>query len=59
MIDPKDFFDLPFEEMSLGCQAPPRPSWRDLWTYQKETHPAFHTIPDYHARLALPYLSLS
>jgi hypothetical protein len=42
MIDPKDF-DLRVEEMSLASKTPTpvSPSWRDLWTYEKETHPAF------------------
>jgi hypothetical protein len=54
MIDPNDF-DLPLEEMSLGSKAPTpaSPSWRDLWTYQKEVHPAFHTIPRLLGRFVL------
>jgi hypothetical protein len=50
MIDPEE---LPLEEMSLQANAPTpaSSSWRDLWTYEKETHPAFHTIDDYRAAL--------
>jgi hypothetical protein len=57
MNDPEDS-DLPQDGMSLApkAQAPASPSWRDLWTYEKETHPAFHTVPDY--RAALCFFSL-
>jgi len=50
MIDPQD---LPLDEMSLASKVPmpASPSWRDLWTYQKETHRAFHPIADYHTAL--------
>jgi hypothetical protein len=42
--------DLPLEEMSLASPAPtPISPWIDLWTYQKEFHPVFHTIIDYRA----------
>jgi hypothetical protein len=33
--------------------TPAAPGWRDLLTYQKETHPSFHTIPDYRSALRL------
>jgi hypothetical protein len=48
LIDPQE---LPLDEMSLASKVPmpASPSWRDLWTYQKETRPIFHTIPDYRA----------
>ena len=42
------------EEMSLEAKATPTPvssTWRDLWTYEKETHSAFHTVDDYRAAL--------
>jgi hypothetical protein len=32
------------------AQTPVSP-WIDLWTYQKEFHPVFHTIPDFHASI--------
>jgi hypothetical protein len=54
MNDPEDL-DLPLDEMSLDskAQAAASPTWRDLWTYEKETHPAFHTVPDYRAAVHL------
>ena len=54
MIDPQDL-DLPRDEMSLAPRAPtpPSPSWQDLWTYEKEIHATFHTIPDNRAALCL------
>jgi hypothetical protein len=41
--------------MGLGPKAstPASLSWRDLLVYMRETPPAFHTIPDYHAALNL------
>jgi hypothetical protein len=60
MIDPKEQ-DLPLNEMSLGSQAQafqPRESWRDPWTYQKETPPIFHSLQDYRAALRLFLLRL-
>jgi hypothetical protein len=31
------------------AQTPVLPSWSDLWSYQKEFHPAFHTVEDFRA----------
>jgi hypothetical protein len=54
VIDPED---LPLKEMGLHPKeraSPPCHSWRDLWLYTKQVHPAFNTILDYHPPKKFP-----